>query len=213
MSFSEAGQQDQAADAQPGIHQITERNMRRSKWFFALVSVTLLVFVTGALAAQAQNAPQKPPRSVLAPLNRMLHAAGAAALSADQEQQLTGLITAFRDSHKPPAPDGSRQGAITNLDNAILKGDKAAAASQATAIANEAAGLLVARMKDQALFAIDALKVLTADQVSLLVNRVGSRGVVRMMESLAGPRALGMGAGRMGAGMGGPGMMMRGNPR
>ncbi|MBI2820911.1 MAG: hypothetical protein HYX74_01680 [Acidobacteria bacterium] len=139
----------------------------------------LLLLVPGTVLAQ---------RDPLAGLKRALAAAGAPALTSAQQEQLTALIQAFRDAHKPQAPDTAVGGAHTAYQNAILNRDAAGAQAQADIIADQMAAQARTRLKDAAKFQIDVLNVLSSDQVSAVQRRVGSAGLSRLLASLAGPR-------------------------
>ncbi|MBI4454840.1 MAG: hypothetical protein HY644_02965 [Acidobacteria bacterium] len=160
------------------------------------VAVRMLCLLCFLLAFGAILA-QQPARGPLAGLKRALAEAGAPALTSDQEQQLTALITARRDALRAQAPSAALQTAQRAYQNAILNGDNSAAQAQADTIANETANLTRTRLKDTAKFKIDVLNVLKSNdnQVGLLLNRIGSAGLSRLLESLAGPGGLGPGMG------------------
>ena len=147
------------------------------------------------------------PWDLLMPLKNALQNAGAAALSSDQETKIKTLITNFRAANPPAAPSADVQAARLAYDNAILAGQATAAAAQIPTLVANQTSQASGRMMADATFAIAAVQALGSDQVTALVNRMGSGGVVRLIESLAGgPGGMGRGIGPAGFGMG------RGNP-
>lgn len=146
----------------------------------SILSLLALLFLVVPGAALAQRDP-------LAGLKRALAGAGAPALTSAQQEQLTALIQAFRDAHKPQAPDTVAQEARGAYQSAILKGDAAGAQAQADIIADQMALQARTRLKDAAKFQIDVLNVLSRDQVGALQQHVGSAGLSRVLGSLSGP--------------------------
>ena len=142
----------------------------------------------GLLLATAV-AQQGPARDPLVPLKHALSEAGAPALTANQEQQLNSLITAFRNAHQPGTPNTTLQSALQAYQTAILNGDNTTAQAQADSIANEQANVARKNLKDRAKLEIDVLAVLKSndDQVGLLLKRIGSAGLSGLLGSLAGP--------------------------
>jgi Spy/CpxP family protein refolding chaperone len=146
---------------------------------------------------------QRRANAPLAFLKQALSKAGAPALSSDQETALNTAITNFRSANKPAAQNADEKAARDAYANAILTGN----GDTAIGAADNLAALLSARQKTmleaQANFEIQALSVLTSDQVAALQNSIGNQGILRVLDSLAGP-----GGGRFGRGMmGGPRMM------
>jgi len=158
--------------------------------------------ILAVLPLVAQTAPNMPARDFLRPLKRALEAAGAPALTATQETQLNTLISDFRTSNTPQPPSSAVQAARLAYENAIVSGDLNGAGTQIKVLVDDRVSRENARMTAVAKFAISALSVLgtNPDQTKLLLKQFGNRGVVRMIESLAG--GPGMGNRRMG----GPGM-------
>jgi hypothetical protein len=131
----------------------------------------------------------------LAGLTRILERAGAPPLSADEQTQLTTLITNFRNANVPQPPNDAVKTAHQNFENAILSGDSSGAASQVAIIVNNQTAEATARMQAQANFAIEVVKVLRANgQVDPLLKQIGDAGVVRLAMSLAGGPGMGRGA-------------------
>ena len=132
-------------------------------------------------------------------LNNALTNAGAPAMSSAQQAAITDLITSFRQSQAPPSRSAAASAARTAYENAILAGNAETAVAQVPILAGEMATNNGNRLKAVAGFAVGVIRVLDTSQLSLLVKQIGSSGVVRLVESLAG--GPGMGGGR------GPGMM------
>jgi len=163
----------------------------------------------GALMAQPQHQPGAqgpPPHDPLMELKQALADAGASALSTQQEQQLTQLIEAVRES-RPKGPNETLQAAHRAYDNAVIAGNVAAANAQAAIIAQQVGTDTNAHLQAEAKFKIDALNVLknNANQVAALTQRFGTAGVSHLLNSLAG------GPGRP-DGPGGPGHRPDGPP-
>src|SRR5262245_9327381 len=123
----------------------------------ALLTLTC-VAASGVLMATAQQRSKPEP---LGFLKRAITEANAPALSADQETQLTTLLTDFR-SAEPKGPDETLQAAHKALNAAVLAGDLAAAQAQAAIIASKSSELNSARLQALAKFQIDFLNVLKA---------------------------------------------------
>ncbi|HEY3130994.1 MAG TPA: hypothetical protein VGL91_16185 [Acidobacteriota bacterium] len=151
-----------------------------------LTVITVSLFGSLLAAALAQQGPMRDP---LVPLKHALSEASAPALTATQEQQLNSLITAFRNAHQPGTPNTTLQSALQAYQAAILNGDNTTAQAQADSIANEQANVSRKDLKDRAKLEIDVLAVLKSndDQVGLLLKRIGSVGLSRLLGSLAGP--------------------------
>lgn len=148
-------------------------------------------FRRAGMAASATGDP-------LASLKQALNKAGATALDSSQESALNTLITNFRNSNQPGAPDSSEQTARDAYVNAILAKD----ATAATTAADNLASLISARqrtmMEAEAGFQIQALSVLNSGQVAALQSSIGNNGILRELRSLSGPGPQ-FGRGMMGA--------------
>jgi len=172
-----------------------------------LLCFVALCMAVGVLMAQPQRpqgaqGPQgPPPGDPLGALKHALTEAGAPALGAQQEQQLTQLIEAFRDN-RPGGPNETLEAAHHAYDNAVAAGNLAAANAQAAIIAQQISADVGARLQAEAKFKIDALNVLksNANQIAALTQQFGTAGLSHLLNSLLGP-------GRPGgpAGPGGPG--------
>ncbi len=143
-----------------------------------------LFCLVSAMPLWAQ-AGQRVPRNPLAMLERALANAGANPLTSDQQQQLQTMITTFRNAHQK-APDATLQSDRSQLETAIMAKDSAGAKAAADKLAADMTGKTSANLQDLANFDIQALGVLQSDQVTALQNKVGTAGVVRLLESLTG---------------------------
>jgi len=172
-----------------------------------LILFLALALMTGVSAVLAQT--DMPARDNLAGLKNALQGAGATALTSTQESSINTLITEFRSAHKP-SQNTALQTARAAYENAILSGDKATAASQATVIGSAQAAEMVQRETDAAVFAISVANILKTQsgQLDALVTKIGSSGTVRLVLNLVGGPG---GPGRGGpGGPGGPGVGGRG---
>jgi aconitase B len=152
----------------------------------------LLTFAPGGALAFPQTAPQ---RDVLGALKRAITAANAPALTAQQETDLTTLITALKEA-QPTEPDEALETAREALDAAILAGDLTAATTQATTIATRAAELKSASLLLEAKFAIDVLANLkTGGQYDALVQALSTDRLLGLINGLSG-QGFGGGGGR-----------------
>ncbi|MBI4483185.1 MAG: hypothetical protein HY652_09870 [Acidobacteria bacterium] len=142
---------------------------------------------------------QLPQRDPLAGLKRALSEAGAPALTSEQDAQLRSLITTFRDAQRSSLTQagGSLQSARRAYDDAILAGDLSAAQARAAAIATQMSNGASQRLQAEANFKIQALNVLktNANQVGLLLQRLGTGGLSRLLGSLGGGPRFGPGPG------------------
>ena len=163
---------------------------------YASLSALLLCLSVAATAlAQTQRDP-------LAGLKRAITRANAPALTTQQETDLTALITAYRDA-QPDEPDAQLETARDAFDAAIPAGNATAATTAAQAIATRSAALTLARLQAQATFEIAVRNNLNSGgQLTPLTTALGSEGVLRLLESLAGGHGFG---GPGGGGPGGPG--------
>ena len=165
-----------------------------------LAAWVLFIGLTAGVGVRAQN-PGQTARDPLAGLKRALASAGAPALTSAQESELNALITARRAALEGQTPSTVLQTAQLAYNDAILASNLAAAQAQADLIANEQAGIARTALKDSAKFQIDVLNVLKSNgaQYSLLLGRLGTQGVSRLLASLSpggGPRGPGRGVGR-----------------
>jgi hypothetical protein len=166
--------------------------------------ILALGLMTGATLCLAQQG--MPPREGLALFNNALQAAGAPALTSEQEASIKALIAEFRESHQKPAQDTAIQGVRTAFENAVLNGDLATATDKAEALGEAQAKEMVRREIDTAAFAISVIDVLKtgSGQVSAMVAQMDAGRFVRLVLNLAG------GSGGFGPRGGGPGL--RGGP-
>jgi len=172
-------------------------------WKIAAAVVICLAIALPALAqgpggrfgqrAMAQSSSGKV--NHLAGLERALQAAGAPALTSDQETSLSSLITGF----VRPTPSSTTASARTTYNSAILAGD----ATGGGVIPTIASGMETntsARLTAEASFGASVVNILgtgTGSAVDLLVKKFGTDRTVGLIMSLVG----GPGAGfRMGAG-------------
>jgi PhoPQ-activated pathogenicity-related protein len=151
---------------------------------FAVISFVCLVLATPLLAQTTGAATMH--RDVLAGLKHALQAAGANPLSAGQEQQLQTLVTSYRTAHKGWTPDTVLQSARHELENAIMAKDTAGVKDASAKIAAEISNQANTRIQDMANFGIQALGVLSGDQISALQNQIGATGILRILRSMAG---------------------------
>lgn len=165
---------------------------RISLWLAATLALCLLIALPGAAFAQRSGRIMVNPgqmiqnRDPLLPLKNALQAAGAQALSSDQETYINGLISDFRAANKPAPPSADVQSARIAMDDAILGQNSGLAGSAIKTITNDQAAQTYSNMINTAAFAISVVKELTPDQINLLQKRMGTRGLVGLIESLAG---------------------------
>jgi Spy/CpxP family protein refolding chaperone len=182
---------------------------KRSFGVAVVVLVSMCLLVASPLSAQgmrgrpaprmmAQGAPAQ--GGPLAMLRMSLQQAGAAALTSDQRNQLTSLITAFHSNQPKPGQDTVLSGARNDLDNAILNGNTAGVTAAVTTIVGEQSKLQYLQMVAEATFEIAALGVLTPDQVTALKGKLGTTGLVRVLGSMVGGPGMGAGGRRGGPG-------------
>lgn len=176
-----------------------------------IIIVALVLCLAAALPALAQRpGPRFGQRALaqsttapdyLAPLKRALQAAGAPALTPQQETQINTLITTFRASRTPQPPSSTVQAARAAYDDAILSGKPAVATAQIPTIVNEMTANATTRLQEGANFAISVVQVL-GGSVDLLKTKFGTDRTARLLESLAGGPGFGggprQGAMRMG---------------
>ncbi len=119
-------------------------------------------------------------------LKRSLAQANAPELNQAQADQLTALLTAFREQAKPSGPDETLQQAHKAYDDAILNGDLASAQSAANVIAASMSAGTSTRLSLEASFRIQALAIIKANeaQYNALLQRFGTEGVSRIIGGL-----------------------------
>jgi hypothetical protein len=138
-------------------------------------------------------------RDPLSGLKRALSQASAAALTTQQETDLTALITAYKAA-LPDGSDDALEAAREAFDAAILAGDATAAQAQAAIIASRSSALLTARLTAEITFEIGVLASLkSGGQFDALITKYGNDRVLNIVRSLAG------GGGFDGGRPGGPG--------
>jgi hypothetical protein len=155
--------------------------------------IALLAVPTAVLGQGPIGEGNRP--DALAALKRALEDASAPALTTAQEEKINARITAFRTDHGPTGAPSAIIQARREYDLAILNQDAPGASAQAKILSDEQAAQDLKRRKDEAEFAIDVVKELrtNGDQVGLLQKRIGSSGLVRLVQSLV------RGPGRQGA--------------
>jgi len=177
--------------------------------FLVLAFLVLSLLVASPLFAQGRGArgmarpmaqgTQAAPNP-LGMLERALQQASAPALTTDQQNALTSLITAFRSSLPKPGQDTALVNAQNAYDNAILSKDANGAANAAAAIAAENSNLESARLLAAANSEISALGMLTSDQIAALQSKLGTTGLVRVLGTLFGGPGMFAGPGGRGRG-------------
>jgi hypothetical protein len=131
----------------------------------------------------AQTTPQ---RDALGFLKRAITQANAPTLSAQQETELTALITSFRAA-QPDGPDTALETARDAYEAALLAGNAAAAQTAATAIATRQAQLNDARLKAEAQFVIAVFTNLkNGGQFAPLQAKFGDERLLDIVQSLTG---------------------------
>lgn len=164
--------------------------MKIQKRFISTTILSLCLLTLGVATSLAQSSTRDP----LAGLKRAITQATAPALTAQQEADLTALITAYKDS-QPDEPDAALQTARDAYDAAILAGNLTAATAQAATISSRQATLSNSRLVAQATFEIAVLANLkTGGQFTALQTKLGDDRLLSLVGSLAG-----------GGGFGGPG--------
>jgi hypothetical protein len=151
-----------------------------------LIPALALGLASGVPFVLAQ--PDMPMRAPLAHLKTALQNAGAQELTTEQENSIEALITEFRNSHQRAVQSEEVKNASAAYEDAILRGDSAAAASQAEILGRAQAAAMVQRESDAASFAINVINILRADpgQADALITQMGTRGFVRMILNLVG---------------------------
>jgi len=135
---------------------------------------------TMALAQQGRT------RDPLAFLKRAITEANAPALTADEETQLTTLITNFRQA-QPHGPNQQLLDARKAYNNAVLAGDLDTAQTQAGIISGLMAAQSRSGLTARAKFDTDALAALkNGGQLDALAQKFGNQRVLMLIGSLAG---------------------------
>jgi hypothetical protein len=153
-----------------------------SKLSLAIFTVIALLMVAGTAVLAHREGANDP----LSRLKQALAAAGAPALTSDQEQQITALLTAWKAT-AANLSTGNLESDEQAFNDAILNVDANTALSEADVIGTDVAAGTTARLKAVAVFEISILNMLKADsnQVALLVNRFGTTGLSRLLNSFA----------------------------
>lgn len=166
-----------------------------------LMSFVVLCLAAGSFQiAFAQSSDRDRECDPLASLKRALSDAGAPALTAEQETQLQAAVAAYRQSRQSQEPNEILEAARRAFDEAVIAGDTAAMEAQATIIVEQIAMLTRSNLQAEAAFKLRVLDILTDDQVNQLLQRLGTAGLSRVLDSLAFRGGL-----TPGAGPGGPG--------
>ncbi len=150
--------------------------------YLSLCAALLSLTIPGYVLAQAKPMAQRNP---LARLNRVLESAGAPALDSNQ-QQLKSLISDYRAAHPRGTPDAALQSARKELENAILAKDSAGVASAAGKISAEMSSRANVRIQELGKLEIQALTLLSNEQVSALKTQLGNAGLMRVLRLLTG---------------------------
>ncbi len=141
------------------------------------VMAVVLFMITGALWAQEHQFQRNPLRGLKGALN----AAGAPALTSEQEEQLRTLLAEFRQTQRDQRPGAAVREIHQAYQDAILNSDSAAAQIQAEIIANQIAVDTVSRLENQASLKIQFLNILTQDQVDAVLQNSGTAGLFRLL--------------------------------
>jgi hypothetical protein len=175
------------------------KTMKIQKRFISTTILSLCLLTIGMTTALAQPAQRDP----LSGLKRAITQASAPALTAQQEADLTALITAYKDA-QPDEPDADLQTAREAYDAAVLAGNVTAATAQAAIISSRQAALSNARLVAQATFEIAVLANLKAGgQFTALQTKLGDDRLLALAGSLAGGGGFGGPGGGPGGGHGG----------
>jgi hypothetical protein len=179
--------------------------------YLMVIALCMVAMLAGTALAQGRmgRMGQGQPQDLLMPLKNALENAGAVALSSDQETRISTLIANFRAANPPTTPSADFQAARLKYDDAILASQTAVASAQIPILVATQTSQAGTRLLADTAFAIAVVQALTADQVGALAKRMGSGGVVRLIESLAGGpggmgRGMGMGPAGFGRGSGNP---------
>lgn len=121
-----------------------------------------------------------PGRDPVTHLNRALQSAGGPALSQDQQDKLNALLTQYKAAHLCGTPDPTMQSALRELESAILSKDQATVNSTAAIISAQVAKRANDRIQSMGNLAIQALGVLSDEQVNALKTQYGNMGLLRV---------------------------------
>lgn len=172
------------------------------------IAITGISFIAaGVTMASVQQGPPAQ-RDALGRLKHAITEASAPVLSEQQETQLTDLIKALREAHKP-TPNEAFKTAHEALNAALLAGNQAAVQTQIEALAVLQTAQVKTRLAADAKFKADVLAILrTGGQLEPLKQKLGDDRLVGLAGSLAGGGGPGFrpgGRGGPGFGPGGPG--------
>ena len=157
----------------------------KSRFFkFKVLPLGLVLAAMAVTGMQIVNARQdRPlPPNPLTFLRHALEEASAPALTTQQEEQLTALITAFHEARRSQIPNESVRVAHESYDAAILAGNEGTAQAQAAAFANVLAAQTAARLKEETTFKINALEILSSAQKAA----IGEELLPKILNRLAG---------------------------
>ncbi len=152
-----------------------------------VMAVVLVVATSyGSLSAQERK-PQRRP-GPLRGLSRALKAAEASEVTEGQRDQLRTLLKDFHAARKAERADTGRSGtheARQAYADAILNSDSAGAQAMADVIVNDVTTTMLADLQNKANLKIQVLNILTQDQVDALLKHSGTRGLSRVLGSIA----------------------------
>ena len=106
------------------------------------LALALFALVTVPSWAQGSGRANNTSKAPLGFLKQALNKAGATALDSTQESALTSLISTFRSTNQPGAPNAAEKSARDNYATAILSGS-----GDPKAAADQLAGVLAARQQ------------------------------------------------------------------
>jgi Spy/CpxP family protein refolding chaperone len=175
-------------------------NMNRTLKTMMMSFLLLCLAAGGFQIVFAQGPPSDRERDPLARLTRALSAAGAPALTEQQETQLRAAIAEFQQSRRAQEPNETIEAARRAFDEAIVVGDTAAIQAQAAIIVEQLALLTRSHLQAEATFKLQVLDILTDEQVNQLLQRIGTAGLSRVLDSLAFRGGLAPGSGPDGPG-------------
>lgn len=180
---------------------------RRSSIWCVLLAALLTTAALGAPQSRRMGREMgRPGQDPIAVLKQALTDSGADSLSSTQEEQVQQVITSFRDSQVPPAPDDTVMAARNAYQHAVLSGDAEAAKTAAATLAQAQAAGMQTRLAGQAAVMIQIMAILTQGQVEKLVGQFGTEGLFRTLQRLVGPPMGRRGGPGPGPGFAPPGM-------
>ncbi len=145
----------------------------------------VLLVVLSSVTLLAQDRQRSPVRGLAGSLIRV----GAPALTEEQVEQLRSLLSEFRESlGSADGPDGAIREAREAFQSAILSGDAVAAGAQADVIASLTADMTRTRLENQAYLSIQVLEILSEEQIAIVLERIGTDGLSRLLGSLGSGR-------------------------